>query len=267
MNWCEKRPLFGRRIVVTRTRKQAGALSGKLRALGADVLEIPTIQIEPPKDLRLFAELVRDAHTYDWVLFTSPNGVDAFFEMFYRLYQDAREIGGARIGVVGPATAARVADFRLKVDVQPEKNVAEALVAALQKESSVENTKVLLVRAEVTREVVAQSLTQLGAIVDEAIAYRTVPESAAAAGDRSKALERFQTEGADLITFASSSSVENFLALKLALPPGVRVATLGPITSKTAREAGLRVDIEAPSADLDAFARAIAADFTDRSPE
>jgi uroporphyrinogen III methyltransferase/synthase len=266
LNWFEKRPLFGRRIVVTRTRKQAGALSGKLRALGADVLEIPTIRIEPPKDLRLFAELVRDAHTYDWVLFTSPNGVDAFFEMFYRLYQDAREIGGARIGVVGPATAARVREFRLKVDVQPEKNVAEALVAALQKENSVENVKILLVRAEVTREVVGQSLSRLGAIVDEAIAYRTVPEN----GDpenRSAALERFRAEGADLITFASSSSVENFLALKLTLPPGIRIATLGPITSKTAREAGLPVHVEAPSADLDAFAKAIAASFSGRSPE
>jgi uroporphyrinogen III methyltransferase/synthase len=266
LNWFEKRPLFGRRIVVTRTRKQAGALSGKLRALGADVLEIPTIRIEPPTELRLFAELVRDAHTYDWILFTSPNGADAFFEMFYRLYEDARDIGGARIGVVGPATAARVREFRLKVDVQPEKNVAEALVAALQKESSVENVKILLVRAEVTREVVAQSLTRLGAIVDEAVAYRTVPENAAD-GKSAAPLDRFRTEGADLITFASSSSVENFLALKLTLPSDLRVATLGPITSKTARDAGLRVDIESPSADLDAFVRSITAHFARHSPE
>jgi uroporphyrinogen III methyltransferase/synthase len=267
LNWFEQRPLFGRRIVVTRTRKQAGALSGKLRALGADVLEIPTIRIEPPRDLRQFAELVRDAHTYDWILFTSPNGVDAFFEMFYRLYEDARDIGGARIGVVGPATAARVREFRLKADVQPEKNVAEALVAALQKESSVENVKILLVRAEVTREVVAQSLIRLGAIVDEAVAYRTVPESADAGNRSGAALERFRAEGADLITFASSSSVENFLALKLALPAGIRIATLGPITSKSVRDAGLRVDVEAPSADLDAFTRAIAADFARSAPE
>ena len=268
LNWFEKRPLFGKRIVVTRTRKQAGALSAKLRALGADVLEIPTIRIEPPKDLRTYAELVRDAHTYDWILFTSPNGVDAFFEMFYRLYEDARDIGGCRIGVVGPATAARVREFRLKVDVQPEKNVAEALVAALQKESSVENVKILLVRAEVTREVVAESLTRLGAIVDEAVAYRTVPENASD-GDRQSApaLSRFRAEGADMITFASSSSVENFLALKLPLPAGIQVATLGPVTSKSARAAGLRVDVEAPNADLDAFARAIAEGIGRRAPE
>ncbi len=266
LNWFEKRPLFGRRIVVTRTRQQAGALSGKLRALGADVLEIPTIRTEPPRDLRAFAELVRDSHTYDWILFTSPNGVDAFFEMFYRLYEDARDIGGARIGVVGPATAARVREFRLKVDVQPEKNVAEALVTALHKESSVENVKILLVRAEVTREVVAPALIKLGAIVDEAIAYRTVPESAAPGG-RHSALERFRAEGADMITFASSSSVENFLALHVALPAGIRIATLGPVTSKTAQAAGLKVDVEAPTADLEAFARAIARHFQARSPE
>ncbi len=134
LNWFESRPLFGKRIVVTRTRKQAGALSGKLRALGADVLEIPTIRIEPPTQLREFAELVKDAHTYEWIVFTSPNGVDAFFEWFYRLFSDARDIGGARIAAVGPATAARVREFHLKVDVQPETAVAEALVEALQSE-------------------------------------------------------------------------------------------------------------------------------------
>jgi uroporphyrinogen III methyltransferase/synthase len=266
LNWFEQRPLFGRRIVVTRTRKQAGALSAKLRALGADVLEIPTIRTEPPANLRGFAELVRDAHTYEWLLFTSPNGVDAFFEMFYRLYNDARDIGGTRIGVVGPATAARVREFRLKVDVQPDKNVAEALVAALQKECSVDNVKILLVRAEVTREVVAPALTRLGAIVDEAIAYRTVPANGET-GPANTALDRFRAEGADLLTFASSSSVENFLALKLALPPGIAVATLGPVTSKTARDAGLAVAFEAPSADLDAFVRAITSYFSRRSPE
>ncbi len=178
LNWFEKRPLFGRRVVVTRTRKQAGALSGKLRALGADVLEIPTIRIEPPTQLREFAELVKDAHTYEWIVFTSPNGVDAFFDWFYRLFSDARDIGGARIAAVGPATAARVREFHLKVDVQPETAVAEALVEALQQETSVENLKILLVRPEATREVVAQELAKLGAIVDEAIAYRTVPETA-----------------------------------------------------------------------------------------
>ncbi len=262
LNWFETRPLFGKRVVVTRTRKQAGALSGKLRALGADVLEIPTIRIEPPTALREFAELVKDSHTYDWIVFTSPNGVDAFFHWFYRLFSDARDIGGARIAAVGPATAARLREFHLKVDVQPETAVAEALVEALQKEMSVENLKILLVRAETTREVVAQKLNELGAIVDEAIAYRTVPETGEGAaggspGRGESALERFRREGADMITFASGSSVENFLALKLAKPAGLRVASLGPVTSRTLRDAGWTVDVESPAADLDAFAEAI----------
>src|SRR5207248_2091017 len=108
LNWFENRPLFGKRIVVTRTRKQASRLSSQLRALGADVMQLPTIRIEPPSDLREFAELVQDAHSYDWIVFTSPNGVDSFFEMFFKLYDDAREIGAAKIAAIGPATAQRV---------------------------------------------------------------------------------------------------------------------------------------------------------------
>ena len=259
LNWFETRPLAGRRIVVTRTRKQAGALSVKLAALGADVLEIPTIRIAPPENLREFAELVRDAHTYEWLIFTSPNGVEAFFEMFYKLYQDARSIGGVRIAAVGPATAARVRDFHLAVDLQPEKAVAEALVEALAAEGSVENTNMLVVRPEAARDVLAAELTKRGAIADEAIAYRTLP--ADPADERTGALERFKNEGADMITFASGSAVENFLALKLPLPKGVRLASLGPITTQALRAAGLRADVESPDADLDAFAEAISRAF------
>ena len=261
LNWFEGRPLFGKRIVVTRTRKQAGGLSRRLRALGADVIEIPTIRIEPPTQLREFAELVKDAHTYEWIIFTSPNGVDAFFEWFYRLFQDARAIGGARIAAVGPATAARVREFHLHVDVMPEAAVAEALVDALQAEGSVENISMLLVRPEATREVIAARLTQLGAIVDEAIAYRTVPETDDGQPERQAALQRLKNEGADMVTFASSSAAENFLALKVSLPPGARVASLGPVTSQTLRAAGLKVDVESPSAGLDAFAQAILGSF------
>ena len=254
--WFEKsRPLLGKRIVVTRTRKQASTLSARLQALGADVLEIPTIRTEPPADERGFAELVRDSHGYDWILFTSPNGVDAFFTMFYRLYQDAREIGGARIAAVGPATAAKVQSYRLKVDLQPSEAVAEALVKSLEKEQSLDNLRILLVRPEQTRDVIAAALTKKGAIVDEAIAYRTVPETAD--GDRTGAIARFRDEGADMVTFASSSAVENFLKLELPLPKEVKIASLGPITSGTLREHGRPADVEAPGASLDALADAI----------
>ncbi|MDQ6808586.1 MAG: uroporphyrinogen-III C-methyltransferase, partial [Verrucomicrobiota bacterium] len=148
LNWFEHRPLSGKRIVVTRTRTQAGALSSQLRALGADVIELPTIRIEPPADLRAFAELVQDSHSYDWIVFTSANGVNAFFDLFYKLYDDAREIGGVRIATIGPGTAQRVKDFHLKVDLQPEEFVAESVVREFQKQGGVENLKILLARAE-----------------------------------------------------------------------------------------------------------------------
>ena len=254
--WFERsRPLLGKRIVVTRTRKQASALSARLGALGADVLEIPTIRTEKPTDERGFAELVRDGHAYDWILFTSPNGVEAFFTMFFRLYEDAREIGGARIAAVGPATAAKVQSYRLKVDLQPAEAVAEALVKALEKEQTLDNLRILLVRPEQTRDVVAAALSAKGAIVDEAIAYRTVPETEA--GDRTGAITRFRAEGADMVTFASSSAVENFLQLNLPLPKDLKIASLGPITSATLRTHGRPADVEAPGANLDALVAAI----------
>lgn len=252
LNWYEKRPLVGKRIVVTRTRKQASELSNRLRALGAEVVELPTIRIEPPTDLREFAELVQDAHSYDWIVFTSPNGVDAFFEVFFKLYDDAREIGGAKIAVIGPATAQRVKDYRLHVDLQPEEFVAEAMVSAFEK-ARVENLRILIARAEKARDVLPKSLSALGAIVDEGFAYRTVPETRDATGARRRLLQ----EGADLITFTSASAVENFLALGLPWPKGMQVASIGPITSKTAREHGLKIDIEAQHYDIEGLVDAI----------
>jgi uroporphyrinogen III methyltransferase/synthase len=253
LKWFEKRPLFGRRIVVTRTRKQAGKLSNQLQTLGADVFELPTIRVEPPEDLMAFGELVRDAYQYDWVIFTSPNGVDAFFEMFFKLYGDTREIGNVKIGAIGPATAERVKAFHLTVDLQPEIFVAEAIIEALQKFESVENLKFLLVRADNARDVLPRRLSTLGAIVDEAIAYRTVPET----GDLTGAIDRFRNEGADLITFTSSSTVENFVAMKLAWPPNLRTASIGPITSETMRRLGLKVDMEASHYHMEGLVQAI----------
>jgi uroporphyrinogen III methyltransferase / synthase len=262
LNWFETRPLFGKRIVVTRTRRQAGALTSTLRRLGADVLELPTIRIEPPKDLFEFGQLVQDSHTYDWLVFTSPNGVNAFFEMFYKIFNDAREIGGLRIAAIGPATAARVREFHLHVDLQPEEYVAEAVVQAFKKDGSVENLKILLARAEQARDVLPAELTKLGAIVDEAIAYRTVPET----DDVSGARARFQEEGADLITFTSSSTVENFMALKLALPDGLKTASIGPVTSKTMRSLGFTVDAEAKRYDIPGLVAAICGFYGVRAP-
>ena len=253
LRWFEQRPLFGRRIVVTRTRKQASALSAKLRILGADVYEMPTIRIEPPENLMEFGELVRDAFQYDWLIFTSANGVESFFDMFYRLYDDARSIGNVKIAAIGPATAQRIKDFHLAVDLQPKEFIAEAIIEGLLEFGSVENLKFLVVRAQGAREVLPKRLAELGAIVDEAIAYRTVKET----DDSSGALERFQREGADLVTFTSSSTVENFLALKLPWPAQIKTASIGPITSETMRRHGLSVNVEAARYDVDGLVGAV----------
>ena len=246
LNWFESLPLFGKRIAVTRTREQAGDLVQRLRELGADAFEMPTIRIEPSPNKREFYELVADSPQYEWIIFTSPNGVDAFFQAFFEIYRDARSIGGARIAAIGPATAARVAAFHLAVDVQPEKYVAEEIVKALQKETSVENLKFLLARAEGARDVLATELTRLGAIVDEAVAYRTVPET----NDVSGGIQRFRESGADMVTFTSSSTAENFHALGLPVPDGLVRASIGPVTSKTLIKLGTPPDLEAKVHDI-----------------
>jgi uroporphyrinogen III methyltransferase/synthase len=253
LNWFEDRPLSGKRIVVTRTRTQAGILSEQLRALGADVIELPTIRIEPPSDLRAFAELVQDAHAYDWIVFTSVNGVNAFFDLFYKLYDDAREIGAARIAAIGPATAQRIKDFHMHVDLQPQEFVAESIVREFGKQGGVENLRILLARAEKARDLLPRELSALGAIVDEGFAYRTVPETRDDNGARRRLLE----EGADLITFTSSSTVENFLALELPWPGKMQVASIGPVTSKTARDHGLDVAVEARRHDIPGLVAAV----------
>jgi uroporphyrinogen III methyltransferase/synthase len=246
LNWYESRPLFGKRIAVTRTRKQASELVQRLRELGADAFEMPTIRIEAAPNKREFYETVAYSHGYEWIIFTSPNGVDAFFNAFYELYKDARSLGAARIAAIGPATAERVRSYRIEVDVQPEKYVAEEIVKALQKETSLENVKILLARAEGARDVLPKELTKLGAILDEAIAYRTVPETE----DVSGGLERYRKEGADLVTFTSSSTAENFHALNLPFHEGTHFASIGPVTSKTMRELKMNVDLEASVHDI-----------------
>jgi uroporphyrinogen III methyltransferase / synthase len=255
LNWFENRALFGKRIVVTRTRQQAGELSKQLSNLGAQVLEIPTIRIEPPKDMKTFGQLVMDAHTYDWLIFTSPNAVDRFFEMFYKLFDDARSIGGVKIAVIGPGTAERIKSYHLAVDLMPEKFVAEGLIKAF-KNLSVENQTLLWVKAEETREVISNELTGLGGIVDEAIAYRTVPEEA-----NHEAILRFKEEGADVITFTSGSTVEHFLDLKLPIPENTKIASIGPVTSQTLRKHGLRIDIEAKDHSIPGLVAAVKAYF------
>jgi uroporphyrinogen III methyltransferase/synthase len=247
------RPLAGRRIVVTRSRAQASKLSAALRDLGADVYEMPLIKREPPPDLREFAELVQDAHTYEWIVFTSANGLDVFFEIFDKLYDDAREIGGAKFAAVGAATAQRLKERHYHVDLVAENFHAASLAETFRKQTDVENVKILVVRPEETSGELASALSKMGAIVDQAIAYRTVPETE----DRTRARERLVSEGADLVVFTSSSTVKNFFALKLPLPSGVKFASIGPVTTRTLKECGARPALEAARHDVPGLVEAI----------
>jgi uroporphyrinogen III methyltransferase/synthase len=201
-----------------------------------------------------FGELVQDCHTYDWIVFSSPNGVEAFFKMFDKLFDDARAIGGARIAVIGPGTGVKIRERHLAVDLMPEKDfVAEGLVKAFRDHQDIENLKVLWVRAEEVRDVVADGLTALGAIVDEAQAYKTVAETE----DNLDGIERLKEEGADVITFTSASTVEHFLALGVPLPEGIRTASIGPVTSAEMKKRGLKVDVEAKEHTIPGLVKAV----------
>ena len=191
------------------------------------------------------------------------DGVTAFFDLFYKLYDDAREIGAARIAAIGPTTARRIKGFHLHVDLQSEDFAEEAIVRELRKDGGVENLRILLVRAEKARDLLPRELSALGAIVDEGLAYRTVPETRDDNGARRRLLEG----GADLITFTSSSTVEDFLALGLPWPAGMRVASIGPATSQTAREHGLNVVIEARRNDVPGLVNAVRKFFLGKTDE
>jgi uroporphyrinogen III methyltransferase/synthase len=260
INWFETRPLFGKRIVVTRTREQAGGLSKALAELGADVIELPTIRIQHPEDKQGFAEMVTHAHEYDWLVFTSPNGVEKFFDAFFSVYPDARSLGNPRIAAIGPGTANKIRGYRFTVDLIPEKFVAEGLIDAFKKES-VENLTMLWVKAAESREVVGDGLVALGAIVDECIAYRTVPETE----DPTGAKARLAEQGADLITFTSGSTVEHFFALGLDWPEGCIAGSIGPVTSETLRKHGMPPAFEANPHDIPGLVAAIVRYFNKRA--
>ena len=256
INWFENRPLFGKRIVVTRTREQAGGLSKSLRELGADVVELPTIRIEPPEDRLEFAELVTHAHEYDWLIFTSPNGVERFFDAFFATFHDARSLGNPRIAAIGNGTANKIREYRFEVDLIPKRFVAEGLIEAF-KEESVENLTMLWVKAAETRDVVSAELAKMGAIVDECVAYRTVPETEDPTGARARLAE----EGADMITFTSSSTVDHFFDLGLPWPEGCVAASIGPVTSDTLRKHNHPPAFEARRHDIPGLVEAIVAHF------
>ncbi|MDQ1382531.1 MAG: uroporphyrinogen methyltransferase / synthase [Actinomycetota bacterium] len=243
--WFEKRPLFGRTVVVTRAREQASELTTRLEGLGATVLELPAIRIVPLTfawpDLTRFA----------WVVFTSANGVDAFFDRgLAPAGLDARALAPVRLAVIGPGTGAALARRGLRADLVPERFVAESLLDAFPEGSG----RVLLARAEVARDVLPDGLARKGYDVEVLPVYGTEPAPA-----RADDLAGIRAGSVDAITFTSSSTVDNFCdALGGPIPgPQPTVVSIGPITSETARARGLRVDVEADPHTIDGLVEAL----------
>ena len=251
LNWYERLPLFGQRIVVTRAREQADALAARLEALGAQAIELPTIEIRPPADPAPLDRAIANLATYDWLIFTSATGVHRFVERLDASAADLRKLR-ARICAIGPATRAAIAALHLKVDLMGAEYVAEGLLDALASHD-LSGKRILLPRAAVARDVVPAELTRRGAHVNVVEAYRTVmPEDAPA-----RAAE-ISARKPDWITFTSSSTVQNFVAAagKSALD-GVKVASIGPITSNTTRALGIDVTVEAATFTIDGLVDAI----------
>jgi uroporphyrinogen III methyltransferase/synthase len=255
--WFDRRPLFGKRIVVTRARSQAASLSERLAVAGADVIEMPATRIERTDSTELRGALAKISE-YGWAIFTSQNAVRIFWDVLRLDARDARALAGVKIAAVGPATASALLDCGLAVDVAPDRFVAEALLDELRLRRDVSGARILYVAAKGARETLQDGLEELGAVVDHIVAYRSVPDGAGALELRTRLLD----DGADLVTFTSASSVNAFVEA-VGIDAGRRVpaASIGPITSEAARAAGLEVLIEATDSTIAGLADAIAEYF------
>lgn len=253
--WFEARPLFGKRVVVTRARAQASDFAATLEALGAEVVQFPTIRITDPADPEPLRRAAGEADRFDWIVFTSVNGVGRFWTALREAGLDTRSLAGVSLCAIGPATAAAIEMEGARADLVPERFVAEGVVEALLQETGLQGSRVLLPRAEEARSVLPESLREAGAEVVEVTAYRTVPDGSEAELLR----QRLRAGEIDLVTFTASSTVRNYVGLLGAETGGARVASIGPVTSATARELGLPVHVEAEEHTIPGLMRAVLA--------
>ena len=253
LDWFERLPLFGRTVVITRGRDQAGPFCDRLRELGANAVELPAIELQPANDYGPLDRAIAALPQYDWLIFTSANGVRFFLDRLDRSASDLRAIQG-RLCAIGPATRAALEDLHLKVDLVGEEYVAESLVKAFSR-FDLSGRKMLLARAAVARDVLPQALRERGARVDVVEAYRTAPP--ADLGRRAvELLDHLRP--LDWISFLSSSAVRNLVeAAGVHALQRVRIASIGPVTTHTARELGLTIAVEAATYTSDGLIEAI----------
>ena len=263
LNWFEKRPLFGKRIVVTRAREQAAELSNLLAAYGGEPVECPTIQIVPVETWSELDQAIDALDRYHWLIFTSLNGVGPFMARLRAKGQDARALAGLRLCCIGPRTAQEIEKHGLKADVIPSEYQAEGVIAALGA-AGIKGQRILIPRAAVAREILPDQLRGLGAEVHVVPVYRTVLPAV----DTQRLKEQLSQQQIDVISFTSSSTVRNFVQLFRnrveldQLTKGVRIACIGPITASTVREQGLSVSIIPEANTVPALAEAIAQHFS-----
>ncbi len=262
LRWFDARPLFGKRILVTRATDQAGVFSHLLEGYGAQVLECPTIVVTPPESFAALDEALHALNDYDWLIFTSVNGVKYFFERLFELGFDSRALGSCRVAAVGSKTSEALANHGIRPDLLPSGFHAEGLVEKFA-EQGVAGQKALYPKADRARDVLPRGLAALGMEVVVPVAYRTaIPDSLSA-----EALEALEERRVDCVTFTSSSTVSNLATLLgenrlIHLLRGVAVASIGPVTSATCRELGLRVDLEPEKSTIEALTDAIVTQYS-----
>lgn len=259
----DRKPLAGRRIALTRPAGQSADWRTRLAALGAEVIELPLIKVSKDVNLHTLAEVFQELGGYEWIVFTSVNGVKYFFEEFHRVYDDIRAFGLMRIAAVGEATAAAVREQHLRVEVQPKKANGEELAKALIEREGMDSAKVLVITGSQNRETLVQKLEEARAIVDILPVYKT--EETDLAGD--PVAGDFRAKGADAILFASPSAAQSFFdqAAALRLGPKARrplAGSIGASTTVTMKQLGLPVDFEAAEANLDALVEALLKKFS-----
>jgi uroporphyrinogen-III synthase len=254
---ANSRPLRGLRILVGRARHQASALSTGLRKLGAEVIEIPFIEIRPPRSYKPLDSALKDLEAYDWLILTSVNGVEALWDRLKKSHRTKKHLQHLKIAAIGPATKSAIEAHGLKVHVVPKEYVAEAVVRCLRRR--VAGKRVLLARAKVARDVIPRELRKLGAQVDVVEAYETVVPKPSRA--RLCAVLKDPKRSPHVITFTSSSTARNFVTLLgknvWRGRPRPRFASIGPVTSVTLRRLGLWVDTEAEEYTIAGLIRAV----------
>jgi len=265
LRWFDARPLFGKRIVVTRPREQAADLVEALDQLGATVIEAPTMRIVPLEDFAPLDEACAGVGQYDWVVFTSPNGVDYFFQRLQFGPTDTRSLSGVKLCAIGPGTTERLAQHCLKPDVIPAEYSAEAVIEAMRTAGDLTGKKLLLHHADTAREFLAIELRKAGAVVTEVIAYRTVPIEIGR-GNEPDVYRMLLDRKVDVVTFTSASTVRNFVRLYGVDPVAdllqpVAIASIGPVTAEAAQQCGIRTTIMPDEYTIPALVRAIVEHF------